>query len=189
MELEAEMWSFTHSIVDTAAGSAYVESKTHKILCVVSSPSEFSELLSSEEYQRHAKAHISVISPHSSQVKDALCSLIILEKYPKSVIEVKVQVIAGDEDTALVYIINAVSLAVIDSGIEIKDTLIAVSAGFEDGKVVIGVNQLVLGVLVNTDKIVLIRLEGVVDEVQAGMLIQACFDTAKHMFQMVKNSY
>ena len=189
MELESEMWSFTHGIVKTAAGSAYVESKTHKVLCTVSSPGEFSELSSSEEYQRHAQAHLSIDSPHNSHVRSALSSLIILERYPKSLIEIKVQIISGDEETALVYIINAASLAVIDSGIEIKDTLIAVNAGIRDGNIVTGVDDLVVGVLVNLDEIVMINQQGVFEEQQLILLFQACIDTAKQIFSIVKNNY
>lgn len=189
MELESDMWSFSHGIVKTAAGSAYVESKTHKVLCTVSSPGEFSELGSSEESQRHAQAHLAITSPHSLHVRSALSSVILLEKYPKSLIEVNVQVISGDESTALVYIINAASLAVIDSGIEIKDTLIAVNSGVRDGKIIIGMNDLVIGVLVNLDEIVMVSQQGVYEEQQINALFHACIDTAKQVFIVVKNNF
>lgn len=189
MELETDMWSFSHGIVNTAAGSAYVESKTHKILCTVSSPSEFSELKTSEEYQRHAQAQLSIISPHSFHVRAAVSSIILLEKYPKSLIEIKVQVIFGNEDTALVYVLNAASLAIIDSGIEIKDTLIAISAGFDQNALVIGKNDLIVGVLVNLDEIAMIKLQGTYTEAQLTLLLHACLDTAKQIFTGLKFNF
>jgi RNase PH len=189
MELKSDMWSFSHGIVKTAAGSAYLESKTHKVLCTVSCPSEFSDLTLSEESQRHAQAQLLITSPHSSQLLAALSSIILLEKYPKSVIEIKAEVIFGNEETALVFIINAASLAVIDSGIEIRDTLIAVSAGIVDNQVVIGENQMVAGVLVNLDEIGMIKLQGLHSEKQVLQLLQACIDTAKKMFSIVKSSF
>ena len=185
MELKSDMWSFSHGIVKTAAGSAYLECKTHKVLCT----SEFSDLTLSEESQRHAQAQLLITSPHSSQLLAALSSIILLEKYPKSVIEIKAEVIFGNEETALVFIINAASLAVIDSGIEIRDTLIAVSAGIVDNQVVIGENQMVAGVLVNLDEIGMIKLQGLQSEKQVLQLLQACIDTAKKMFSIVKSSF
>ena len=189
MDLESEMWSFSHGIVKTAAGSAYIESSSHKVLCTMSSPGEFSDLGSSEEYQRHAQAHLSITSPHSSHVQAALSSLILLERYPKSLIQVDIKVIGGDEETALVHIINAASLAAIDSGIEIKDTLIAVGAGFREGRVVMGVDDLVVGVLVNLEEVAMVRQQGSYEEQQIIALFHACIDTAKQMFIIVKNNF
>jgi len=189
MELDYDMWSFTHGIVATAAGSAYVESKTHKVLCTVSSPSEFTDLSSTEEYQRHAQAQLSIQSPFASILKSALSSLIMLEKYPKSLIEVKVQVLTGDEKEALVFVVNAASLALLDSGIEVKDTLIAANAGLSQGNIVSGNNQMVLGYLVNLDRIALLEMNCSLTEPETEVLLHACIDTAKQMCEVVKNNY
>lgn len=189
MELDYQMWSYSHGIVATAAGSAYLESKTHKVLCTVSSPSEFTDLSSTEEYQRHAQAQLSVQSPYASILKSALSSLILLEKYPKSLIEVKVQLLAGDEKDALVFVVNAASLALLDSGIEVRDTLIAANAGYDQGNIVSGNNQMVLGYLVNIDRIALLEMNCSLTEEETEVLIHTCIDTAKQMFDVVKNNY
>jgi ribonuclease PH len=189
MELDYEMWSFTHGMVSSAAGSGYIESPTHKVLCVVSSPSEFTDLTQSEESQRHAQAQLSISSPFSAQVRSALSSLILLDKYPKALIEVKVQVLEGDESSALVHILNAASIAVLDSGIEAKDTMIAANAGIEEGKIVLGKNEVVAGVLVNLDQLALVTFTGVHTENEVILMVQASIDAAKHMFAIVKNNF
>lgn len=189
MELSYEMWHFTHGMISTAAGSSYIESRSHKVVCTVSSPSEFSDLSSTEEYQRHSQAQLSIISPFSSTVKSALESMILLEKYPKSLIEVKIQILAGDENEALVFVLNAASLAILDSGIEVKDTLIASNVGLENGSIVSGGNSMVLGLLVNTEKISVIDMNCEANAHEAELLIQACFDISRQMFTVVKSNY
>jgi ribonuclease PH len=188
MELEYDMWSFTHGMIATAAGSSYLESSSHKVICTVSSPSEFTDLSSTEEYQRHAQGQLSVQSPFSSTVKSALESMILLEKYPKSLIEVKVQLLSGSESDSLVFIINAASLAILDSGIEIRDTLVASNAGLINGKVK-PLNQMTLGFLVNTEKIALLEVSQSLTEEETVLLMQACIDTSRQLFKVIKNNY
>ncbi|CAG9313799.1 unnamed protein product [Blepharisma stoltei] len=191
-ELVAEAWSFSKSFDKTASGSAYLESQSHKILATVNGPKEYYELSSSEEYVRHSQATLQIESAHSQFIKSAFGSTILVDRYPKAVIEIKIQIIEGKESTALPLMINAATLSLLDAGIEMRDTLIACSAARNGEKIVInqeGSPQVIVGYLVNTDEIVMLQETGGIDQERLAELLRASIDSCKTFFNYLQNNF
>jgi len=187
-ELAVEGWSFSKGIVKTASGSCFLECGNTQVLCTVKSPKEFEELLSSEEYIRHSQAILSIKSPMAQHLTTAFNSAVLLESYPKSVIEVSIQVVRGE--TKLQHLVNAASIALMDAGIRMKDILIATQVGWEESpKVMSESNPLVIGLLVHTEQIALLVQEGCLSLTQTQSMLEAGFDTCKAFANYVKESF
>lgn len=89
----------------------------------------------------------------SSYVETALLPSIILEKYPKSTIDVFITVISTDEASTslsanngallnlISWIVNTSSLALVDSGIELKDIVTSGHARLSNGEIVLDPTQ------------------------------------------------
>jgi len=75
----------------------------------------------------------------SKVIREAFESVVFLEKYPKTTIDVFVEVIQADGSTRVTGI-NAVSLALADAGIPMEDLVAAVSVGKIDGHLVLDVD-------------------------------------------------
>ncbi|ETW09669.1 hypothetical protein H310_00184 [Aphanomyces invadans] len=130
-------------------GSAYVEQGQTKVMAVVYGPKEHSGRKQTEEVaQTKARVTCEVTQApfatserkvtHKADRKKLESSLAILQifdstistqLYPRSQIDIFVQVLHADGGE-LAACINAVSLALIDAGIAMKDFVVACSAGY-----------------------------------------------------------
>mmetsp|Transcript_15830 Transcript_15830/g.28975 ORF Transcript_15830/g.28975 Transcript_15830/m.28975 type:complete len:189 (-) Transcript_15830:48-614(-) len=119
--LTAPGWCFRKGVVDLALGSAYVEAEGIKVLAQVKS------LQDQEEANSHSKGRVKLSSPAKEFIATALESAILLENYPKALIETEAHIIEGPEWLAVPYLIIAFSIALMDAGIELRDTLTGVS--------------------------------------------------------------
>ncbi len=72
-------------------------------------------------------------------IRQTFESAILLELYPRSQIDVQVQVVMEDGG-ALSAAINAVSMAMVNAGIPMRDLVCACSAGFMDSKAIVDLN-------------------------------------------------
>lgn len=191
-DITAITWSFSKGVDKTASGSAYLESHSHKVLCTVHGPKEYFDLSGSEEYIRHAQATLVIESPQAQYIKTALESTILVDRYPKSVIEIKIQIIDGDESNALPLLLNAASISLIDAGIELRDTLVACSASQSGDKILInesGNPQVIVGYLVNTDEIALLHQTGELDQQRLVDLLRASIDACKTFYTYIQNKF
>ncbi|AWR94414.1 exosome complex exonuclease Rrp41 [Acidianus brierleyi] len=76
----------------------------------------------------------------SKVIREALESTILVEEFPRSSIDVFMEVIQADAGTRLASLMAA-SLAVVDAGIPVKDLIAAVAVGKADGIVVLDLNE------------------------------------------------
>ncbi|EZQ03875.1 exosome complex exonuclease Rrp41 [Candidatus Acidianus copahuensis] len=76
----------------------------------------------------------------SKVIREALESSILVEQFPRSSIDVFMEVIQADAGTRLASLMAA-SLAVVDAGIPVKDIIAAVAVGKADGVIVLDLNE------------------------------------------------
>lgn len=77
----------------------------------------------------------------SMVIRNALIPSIFVNYYPKTLIDVTIQVLAADGGTRCACI-NAASLALADAGIALKDLVAAVAVGKIDGKIILDLNDI-----------------------------------------------
>ncbi|BDC19315.1 exosome complex exonuclease Rrp41 [Acidianus sp. HS-5] len=76
----------------------------------------------------------------SKVIREALESQILVEQFPRTSIDVFMEVLQADAGTRLASLMAA-SLAVIDAGIPVRDLIAAVAVGKADGVVVLDLNE------------------------------------------------
>jgi exosome complex component RRP41 len=108
----------------------------------------------------------------TSLIKQTFESSILVNLFPRSQIDIYVQVLQSDGGD-LAVCINAASLALIDAGIPMRDFVCACSAGYIDDKPFVDINyiektakgpSLTLANLPKSEKIVLLLMESTVHE-------------------------
>jgi exosome complex component MTR3 len=134
---------------------------------------------------------------YSLKLQKALEPAVILSLYPKTVIEVFVIVLEND-GSCLSNAITAASLALIDAGIEMRDTVVSCSASFMDGNKIMmdctfnesskSNGDMLLAYMPALDQINLVSYAGHVDYHLASEAIQWCIDGCSQIQEAVKQS-
>ncbi len=144
------------SVLKNADGSAYVEWGKNKILAAVYGPRE----IHPKHLQRPDRGILRVrynMAPFSVEdrkkpgpdrrsveiskvVRGALEPALILEMFPRTAIDVFIEVLQADAGTRVAGI-TAASLALADAGIPMRDLVSACAAGKIDGEIVLDLNK------------------------------------------------
>ncbi|MEM0276244.1 exosome complex exonuclease Rrp41 [Pyrobaculum sp.] len=104
----------------------------------------------------------------SKVLREALEPAVLLEQYPRSRIDVFIEIIQADGSTRVASL-TAASLALADAGIYMRDLVVGVSVGLVDGVVVLDLNglednygegDLPVGYMPNLKRFVLLQLDG-----------------------------
>jgi len=172
------------SVLERAAGSAYVEWGKNKVMVGVYGPRE----LHPKFLQDPTKAMLRCVynlapfsvderkkpGPDRRSVEiskvtsEALSSVVMLERFPNTVIDVFIEILQADAGTRCVGL-TAASLALADAGIPMKDLVSACSAGKVDGQVVVdlmkeednfGECDLPMAIIPKKGEIVLLQMDG-----------------------------
>ena len=134
-----------------ADGSSYVEWGNNKVLASVYGPREahprhLQESDSAILQVRYNMASFSVedrkrrSAEISKVTMEALKPAIFLTDYPRSSIDLNIEILQADAGTRCTGI-NAASLALADAGIPMRDLVVSVAAGKVDGKVILDLNK------------------------------------------------
>jgi exosome complex component MTR3 len=137
-------------LINQANGSAYIELSSTKVTCAIYGPRETSSS-SDESYSKCLLETSIKFSPFSrqkridpllvqydndedceeaelcSRLEEALLPCILLHKYPKSQIDIIIDIIEDDGQHLLSAIILSATVALIDACIELYDTVVAKS--------------------------------------------------------------
>ena len=168
-----------------ADGSSYIEQGLNKVLVLITGPAEPPKKTSDvNEEKGNLFCHI-LNAPFSgpdwrkrrigdrknsemeSNIVNAFESVIMLELYPKSQIDIAVHIIEAD-GSLLCTIINAVTLALMDAGISMTDMICACSCGTIKQNLCLDLNQteqnmasffLPLAIKARTAEIIFIQLD------------------------------
>src|SRR3989344_5827742 len=142
-------------VLEKADGSAYVELGGTHAIAAVYGPREMHPRHLTEPQQavlrvKYDMAPFSVSDRKrpgpdrrsieiSKVIREALEPVVFLKHYPKTVIDVFIEIVQADAGTRVAGL-TAASVALADAGIEMSDLVAACSAGKVDGEIVVDVN-------------------------------------------------
>ena len=105
----------------------------------------------------------------SKVVNEALSNVVFFEDYPRTGIEVYIEILQADASTRIAGI-NAASLAMAEAGVPMRELISAVSVGKADGRLVLDLNgpedmfgdvDFAFASVGKEDKIVLLQMDGI----------------------------
>jgi exosome complex component RRP41 len=204
-------------VLPNADGSAYLEQGKNKILVGVYGPKEAHPRHIAKQDRaviqcRYHMAPFSVDerkSPAPSRrdvelskvIREAIEPAIFLEYYPKTAIQVYIEILQADGGTRCAGITTA-SLALADAGIPMRDLVVACAAGKADGKLIvdlmdtedkIGEADVPVAFMPNLNAITLLQMDGTlsVDEFEKtiGMALDGCKQIYALQKEALKSKY
>lgn len=193
-EINTDSWVFKTGVDKTASGSVYLETSGIKIITQVRGPKEYTDLATSEKYIRHAQATVILTSPLDFIIKHSIESVILLDRYPKSVIEITVDLLEGRPEVALPHILNSCTLALMDASIELRDTMVSCTASIsatgltELNPSKLGSSYICMSYLPNLGCLASIFQEGTFEEAELHTLMRVCRDGCLRNYGFIQSS-
>ena len=199
-------------VLPNADGSAYLEQGKNKVLAGVYGPKE--------AHPRHiAKQDRAVIqcryhmAPFSVQerkhpapsrrdvelskvIREALEPAVFLEYYPKTSIQVYIEILQADGGTRCAGITTA-ALALADAGIPMRDLVVACAAGKADGKLIVdlmdtedkvGDADVPVAFMPNLNAITLLQMDGNLSVEEFGNAVGMAIDGCKQLYALQKEA-
>ncbi|MBX5328225.1 MAG: exosome complex exonuclease Rrp41 [Candidatus Bathyarchaeota archaeon] len=189
-------------ILSNADGSAYIEQGKNKILAAVFGPKELhpKHLALQDRMVLRCRYHMAPFSVQerkspapsrreielSKVIRESLEPAIFLEYYPRTGIDIFVEVLQADGGTRCASI-TAASLALADAGIPMRDLVAACAAGKADDTIVldlmdtedkIGTADVPVALMPNLNAITLLQMDGILTleefEKAVNMAIEGC---------------
>ena len=129
-------------------------------------------------------------------IANALKAALFLEEFPKTVVDVFIQVIQADGGTRCAAI-NAASLALADAGIPMKTLVPAVAVGKAEGTLLVdlgdeedkyGQGDIPMAILPNTDEIVLLQQDGSFSREELLEAMQMGINSCKYIHELQKDA-
>jgi exosome complex component RRP41 len=172
-------------VLSNADGSAYIEQGKNKILAAVYGPKEMhpKHLSLPDRMVLRCRYHMAPFSVQerkspapsrrevelSKVIRESLEPSVFLEYYPRTGIDVFVEVLQADGGTRCASI-TAASLAIADAGIPMRDLVVACAAGKVDDTVVldlmdtedkVGVADVPVAYMPNLNAVTLLQMDGI----------------------------
>ncbi len=128
----------------------------------------------------------------SMVIRNSLLPSIFVNYYPKTLIDITIQVLAADGGTRCACI-NAASLALADAGVALKDLVSAVAVGKIDGKIVLDLNDiedkegdadLPLAIMPQSNKITLLQFDGKMNRAEFKEAINLGFEGVQPIYKL-----
>ena len=199
-------------ILPNADGSAYLEQGKNKILVGVYGPKEAHPRHIAKQDRaviqcRYHMAPFSVDerkSPAPSRrdvelskvIREALEPAVFLEYYPKTSIQVYIEILQADGGTRCAGITTA-SLALADAGIPMRDLVVACAAGKADGKLMVdlmdtedklGEADVPVAFMPNLNAITLLQMDGSLSVDEFENAISMALDGCKQLYALQKEA-
>lgn len=172
-------------LLKNADGSAYIEWGKNKIMAAVYGPKEVHpkhQVLPDRALVR-SRYHMAPFSVDerknpapsrreieiSKVTREALAPAIIVQDYPRTAIEVWVEVLQSDGGSRVAGI-TAASLALADAGINMRDLVVGCSCGIVEGQVVAdlddtedkeGTGDMPVAIMPNLNQVTLLQVDGI----------------------------
>lgn len=189
-------------VLANADGSAYIEQGKNKILAAVYGPKELhpKHLARPDRTVLRCRYHMAPFSVQerkspapsrreielSKVIREALEPSVFTEYYPRTGIDIFVEVLQADGGTRCASI-TAASLALADAGIPMRDLVVACAAGKVDNKIVldlmdtedkIGSADVPVALMPNLNAITLLQMDGILTlkefEKAVNLAIEGC---------------
>jgi exosome complex component RRP41 len=133
----------------------------------------------------------------SKVINEALSNVIFFDDYPKTSIDVFVEILQADASTRVAGL-NAASMALVEAGIPIKDMISSCSVGKVDGELVLDVGgdedcfgdvDMAVATIGNEDKVVLLQMDGIVSKEDFFKLIELARKGCSDVYEIQKNTF
>jgi exosome complex component RRP41 len=204
-------------VLERADGSAYLEFGDNKVLAAVYGPREF-------HIRRFLKPNMAVLrcrynmAPFSVEdrkrpgpdrrsleisklTSEALSPAVFLEKFPRSSIDVFIEVLQAEGGTRCAGI-TAASVALADAGIPMRDMVAACAAGKANGQIVMDLSEwedkegeadVPVAIMPRTGEITLLQMDGQLtkDEFEQALDLakEGCMKISEEQKKAIKNRY
>jgi len=199
-------------VLPNADGSAYLEQGKNKILVGVYGPKEAHPRHIAQQDRaviqcRYHMAPFSVDerkSPAPSRrdvelskvIREALEPAVFLEYYPKTSIQVYIEILQADGGTRCAGI-TAAALALADAGIPMRDLVVACAAGKADGKLIVdlmdtedkvGEADVPVAFMPNLNAITLLQMDGILSVDEFENALDMAVDGCKQLYALQKEA-
>jgi exosome complex component RRP41 len=199
-------------IISKADGSAYIEQGKNKILAAIYGPREVhpKHMALQDRTVLKCRYHMAPFSVQerkspapsrrdvelSKVIRESLEPAIFLEYYPRTMIDVFVEVLQADGGTRCASI-TAAALALADSGIPMRDLVVACAAGKVDGTIVldlmdtedkVGSADVPLALMPNLNAITLLQMDGILSQEEFEAAVNLAVEGCKKIYGMQKEA-
>ncbi len=200
------------SVLSNADGSAYIEQGRSKILAAVYGPREVHprHLALPDRALLRCRYHMAPFSVEerkspapsrreielSKVIREALEPAIFLEKFPRTSIDIFIEVLQADGGTRCAGT-TAAALALADAGIPMKDLVVACAAGKVDGVLVLDLNDLEdkegeadvpVAYMPNLGMISLLQMDGLLTVDEFKQALDLAIEGCKQIYRMQKEA-
>jgi exosome complex component RRP41 len=199
-------------VIPNAAGSSYIEMGKNKIIAGVYGPREMHPKRFSKPNKGvlRVRYHMSPFSvnprrsPAPSRrdteigmvMTNALEPALFLERYPRSVIDVYVEVIQADGGTRCASI-NAAAVALVDAGIPMKDLVASCAAGKIDGKIILdlgdiedkkGEADVPVAYMPKLEEVTLLQMDGILSTKETEEALEMAIEGCKKIYELQREA-
>jgi exosome complex component RRP41 len=199
-------------ILDKADGSAYVEHGRNKILAAVYGPREAhpKHIALADRAVIRCRYHMAPFSTEerkspapsrrelelSKVIRESLEPAIMSEYFPRSTIDIFIEVLQADAGTRCAGI-TAASLALADAGIPMRELVAGCAAGKVDGKVVLdlsdvedkqGEADLPVALMPKSNVISLLQMDGSLTENEFRQALEMSTDACRKIYEMQREA-
>lgn len=199
-------------VLKNADGSAYIEWGKNKIMAAVYGPKEVHpkhQVLPDRALLR-SRYHMAPFSVDerknpapsrreieiSKVIREALVPAVIVEDYPRTAIEVWVEVLQSDGGSRVAGI-TAASLALADAGINMRDLVVGCSCGLVGGQVVAdlddtedkeGEGDMPVAIMPNLNKVTLLQVDGIYSRENFQKAFELAMEKGKEIYGMQREA-
>jgi exosome complex component RRP41 len=199
-------------VISNADGSAYIEHGKNKILAGVYGPREVhpKHLALPDRTVLKCRYHMAPFSVQerkspapsrreielSKVIRESLEPAIFMEYYPRTMIDVFVEVLQADGGTRCASI-TAAALALADSGIPMRDLVVACAAGKVEEKIVLdlmdtedklGSADVPVALMPNLNAVTLLQMDGILSTDEFESAVNLALEGCKQIYALQKEA-
>jgi exosome complex component RRP41 len=199
-------------VLPNADGSAYIEHGKNKILAAAYGPREMhpKHLAQADRMVLRARYHMAPFSVQerkspapsrrevelSKVIKESLEPALFLELYPRTGVDVFVEVLQADGGTRCASI-TAAALAIADAGVPMRDLVVACAAGKVEDTVVLdlydaedklGSADVPVAFMPNLNAITLLQMDGILAPAEFEKAVSMAMDGCRKIYEMQKEA-
>lgn len=199
-------------VLSNADGSAYIEQGKNKILAAVYGPKELhpKHLALPDRMVLRCRYHMAPFSVQerkspapsrrevelSKVIREALEPAVFVEYYPRTAVDVFIEVLQADGSTRCTSI-TAASLALADAGVPMRDLVAACSAGKVEDMIVldlmdledkVGTADVPVAYMPNLGVITLLQMDGILTSEEFEKAVNLAIDGCKKIYAMQREA-
>ncbi len=199
-------------VLERADGSAYIEWGNNKIIAAVYGPREVypKHLQDPSKAVLRARYNMAAFSVDERKkpgpdrrsielslvISNALSSVVFLEQFPRTSIDVFIEVLQADAGTRIAGL-TAASVALADAGIPMKDLIAGCAAGKVENTVVLDLNKeednygqadLPVAIIPRTKEIVLLQMDGDMTTDEFNTALDMAINAAMKVYELQKDA-